>query len=364
MNKKFALGRFAGIDVFIHWTFGILLAWIVYSNFKAGLDLAQVIWSVLFILAIFACVTLHEYGHALAARRYGIPTKDITLYPIGGVARLEKMPEKPIQELVVALAGPAVNIVIMLALYIVSGGAVLDLHEDDSSLIVQQSNFIPMLGFINIWLAFFNLIPAFPMDGGRVLRAFLSLKMERVKATEVAAAIGQILAIGFVFIGFYVNPFLIFIGIFIMFGAKAEAEAVKQLAGVSGFTAADAVMRNFQTLDVNQPIAEAVRALLDGQARSFLLSDAGTPCGYLSRELIIKGIREHGEEAPISAIGNMQIEKVQPDTPLQEVYQTFVTTGVPIVLVQDEGNILGVIDMENIAELMMVNNAINASKSN
>lgn len=364
MNKKFALGRFAGIDVFIHWTFGILIAWIVYSNFKAGLDLAQVIWSVLFILAIFACVTLHEYGHALAARRYGIPTKDITLYPIGGVARLEKMPEKPIQELVVALAGPAVNIVIMLALYIVSGGAVLDLHEDDSRLIIQESNFIPMLGFINIWLAFFNLIPAFPMDGGRVLRAFLSMKMERVKATEIAATIGQILAIGFVFVGFYINPFLIFIGIFIMFGARAEAESVKQLAGVSGFTAAHAVMRNFQTLDVNQPISEAVRALLDGQARSFLLSDAGTPCGYLSRELIIKGLREHGEEVPISAIGNMQIEKVQPDTPLQEVYQTFAATRVPMVLVQDEGNILGVIDLENIAELMMVNNAINASKSN
>lgn len=364
MNKRFSIGRYAGIDVFIHWTFGILLAWIVYGNLKAGLNWYQVGWSVLFILSIFACVTLHEFGHALAARRFGIPTKDITLYPIGGVARLEKMPEKPAQELVVAIAGPAVNIAIMVLLYIFTGGAALDIEEESSRMVIDQSNFLPMLGLINVWLAFFNLIPAFPMDGGRVLRAFLSMNMDRVRATEIAATVGQILSILFIFIGFYVNPFLIFIGIFIMLGARSEAEAVRSMADISGLRAVDALMTNIQTIEHEQPLSVAVQALLDGQARSFLVTRYGEPYGYISREQIIKGIREAGEEVPVKEIAHTDLQYVHPLAPLETLYQIFMETKVPIILVRDDFRLLGAVDLENIAELVMVRNARREAAAN
>ncbi|HMT28056.1 MAG TPA: M50 family metallopeptidase, partial [Bacteroidia bacterium] len=169
MTPSKSMMKVAGIEIRIHWTFSLIIFYIIYINIKAGLDAYQIGWSVLFVLSLFFCVTLHELGHALAAKRYGIKTKDITLYPIGGVARLEKMPEKPIQELVVAFAGPLVNVIIMLLLLPFIYNFQFPENETEKALVIGAANFLPMLGMVNIWLALFNLIPAFPMDGGRVL---------------------------------------------------------------------------------------------------------------------------------------------------------------------------------------------------
>lgn len=200
MRNSLSLGKIAGIHVYIHWTFPIILLWIIFSNLSRGFTTEQITWSVIFILALFVCVTLHEFGHALAARRYRIHTKDITLYPIGGVARLEKMPEKPMQELIVALAGPAVNFVIVILLFIFLS---LTKLPTDFSIIthVTADNFLLSLAIVNGWLAVFNLIPAFPMDGGRVLRALLSLRLNRVTATKIAATVGTGYCSNFCFYG-------------------------------------------------------------------------------------------------------------------------------------------------------------------
>lgn len=357
MKNALVLPKIAGISVYIHWTFAILIGWIVLTNLWAGLNVVQVGWMVLFVLGLFVCVTLHELGHALAARHYGIQTRDITLYPIGGVARLERMLQKPIHELVVALAGPAVNILIMLALLPLISN--FELPEEDGAqvFLIDEQSFLPMLGIVNVWLAAFNLIPAFPMDGGRVLRALLSLRMDRVRATDIAAFIGQAIAILFVFAGFYVNPFLIFIGLFVILGARAEAEAVRSQSFLEGFTAADALMTNFPILDKYQTLREAVQLLLDGQARTFLVTEAGMPYGVLNRDHIIRGIQSAGEGAPVHTVADTRLYYFDTWTPLEDVLAHFQQEPGSIALVREGSRLAGIIDSENISELIMVNAA-------
>src|SRR5512137_1927396 len=220
MKWQWKLGRFAGIDVYIHATFLLLIGWVGYSHWLERQNWGDVASGILFILALFLCVVLHEYGHALTARKYGIKTRDITLYPIGGVARLERMPDKPIEELWVALMGPAVNVVIAAGLfaYLFFSRTLVPLNE----LTVASGSFAERLMTVNLSLVLFNLIPAFPMDGGRVLRAILAMRMEYVRATQVAANIGQGMALLFGFLGLFGNPTLLFIAFFVWIGASQE----------------------------------------------------------------------------------------------------------------------------------------------
>src|SRR5512133_183850 len=225
MKWQWKLGKFAGIDVYVHATFLLLIGWVGYSHWLEHHNWGEVLSGILFILALFLCVVLHEYGHALTARKYGIKTRDITLYPIGGVARLERMPDKPIEELWVALMGPAVNVVIAAALfaYLFVTNSLVPVNE----LTVASGSFLVRLMAVNISLVLFNLIPAFPMDGGRVLRALLAMRMEYVRATQVAANIGQGMAFLLGFIGLFGNPFLLFIALFVWIGASQEAGAAQ-----------------------------------------------------------------------------------------------------------------------------------------
>lgn len=221
MKWSFHLARIAGIDVRIHATFFLLLVWFGFVYYADG-GYPAAFAGLTFIILLFVCVILHEFGHALAARAYGIHTPDITLLPIGGIARLERMPDKPSQEFVVALAGPAVNVVIAIALYIVIGRF---FHLGDLDDIAEGGgNLLGRLLAINVILVVFNLLPAFPMDGGRVLRALLATRLKYARATAIAAAIGQVVAVLFGLLGLFGgNPFLLFIAVFVFFGARAEA---------------------------------------------------------------------------------------------------------------------------------------------
>jgi len=357
MKRALSFPKIAGIDVHIHWTFSLLIVWIIYNNMRAGLDTTQIIWSVLFILSLFVCVTLHEFGHALAARRYGIKTKDITLYPIGGVARLEKMPDKPKQELVVALAGPAVNFIIATLLSPIILNADFAMDESSKVLIIGAHNFMPMLGMLNITLAVFNLIPAFPMDGGRVLRALLAMKLGRVQATKIAAGIGKLLAFGFIVLGFYSNPFLIFIGLFIILGASAEEQMVTTQALIVELTARNAMMKDFTSIEKEAPISKAIELLLGGQAKSFLVTDDGSPYGMIDRDDIIRGVKEFDEHQSVQHIARRELIWVDIATPLHDVFMEFRRTRTPLVLVRDNNQLAGIIDTDNIAELIMIHNA-------
>ena len=221
MKGAFRIGSYRNIGVYIHWTFLILLIWVGGNSFFDGSSVNDIAKEIGFILMVFLCVLLHEFGHALSAARYGIPTKDITLLPIGGLARLEKIPEKPWHELVVAIAGPAVNVgIIIILAAVMYFGKGLPLGFD--MLEMESNSLLVNLLLVNISLVVFNMIPAFPMDGGRILRSLLAMKLSKVKATKIAVRIGQVISIGFVILGWLYSPMLILIGIFIFFGAKAE----------------------------------------------------------------------------------------------------------------------------------------------
>ncbi|MGH9356401.1 MAG: site-2 protease family protein, partial [Terriglobia bacterium] len=217
MRWSWKIGKLAGINVYMHATFLLLIAFILFVSWADGRNLTATLRGVLFVLAVFACVVLHELGHALTARKYGVRTRDIILLPIGGVARLERMPEKPREELWVALAGPAVNVVIgavLLAPLIAAG-----VHPQWINFQWSGGNFVENLMVANVWLVGFNLLPAFPMDGGRVLRALLATRMEYTQATQVAARVGQAMALIFGFAGLFYDPFLLFIALFVWMGA-------------------------------------------------------------------------------------------------------------------------------------------------
>jgi len=229
MRGAWQLGRIAGIPVQVHWSFALLVGWVVLEHTRGGGGPTDALRGVVLTLAVFACVVLHELGHALMARRFGIGTRDITLLPIGGVARLARMPDDPRQELLVAGAGPAVNVVLALLLggTLALTGRLMPMTESAR----VGADFLDQLLLINIVLVVFNLLPAFPMDGGRVLRALLALRFPYLKATRWAATAGQTVAVALGFAGLSLrSPFLVLIALFVFSGARAEARMVEMRA--------------------------------------------------------------------------------------------------------------------------------------
>lgn len=356
MKGSLKLGKIAGIGLFVHWTFSLLILFIVYTNYKAGQNSIQILWSVLFILCIFLTVFMHELGHALTAKKFGIKTKDITLLPIGGVAQLERLPEKPSEELMVALAGPLVNIVLALitSLFISLPNTSQEMVSQlDNG--VNAGNFFLNFYLVNIILAFFNLIPAFPMDGGRVLRALLSYKLERHQATKIAARIGQALAIGFVLLGFYSNPFLIFIGIFVFMGAQIESEYTESKYMLKGYKVRDVLMKQYPTIDYNETLETAVKLMLDSQNKHFLVTENGIPMGTLNREQIIAALAKKEGETKLSSIMDRELILLQADNLLEDVFELVYKNKSTLMLVIDDNQLIGTLDTENLLEFILIN---------
>src|SRR5687767_5745891 len=297
MRWQWKLGTFAGIDVFIHATFLLLIGWIGYSYWLQYGTLAKVVEGILFILALFLCVVLHEYGHALTARKYGLKTRDITLYPIGGVARLERMPDQPIEELWVAIMGPAVNVVIaaLLFVYLYLSRGIVPMTD----LTVASGSFLARLMAVNITLVVFNLIPAFPMDGGRVLRALLAMRMDYVRATQIAANIGQGLAFLLGLFGLFNNPFLLFIAFFVWIGASQEASMVQMRNSISGIPVTHAMQTQFETLSPSDRLDRVVSLILAGSQQDFPVVEDGQFVGVLTRDDFIRALSQKGQDTPV-----------------------------------------------------------------
>lgn len=355
------VGKFFGIEVYIHWTFWILIVWVFLMHLGAEHAAAQGLWGVLFILALFACVVLHEFGHALTARRFGVVTKDITLYPIGGIASFESMPEKPGQELLVGLAGPTVNLTIALAIwiYLDSTGQTPNLQTLNDSHDMLGVPFLWSLYYANIMLAVFNLIPAFPMDGGRVFRGFLSFFTNRVTATRIAASLGQFLGILFVFLGFYYNFWLVFIGLFVFLGAGGEATYEQTRSRLAGLTVNDALMRRFTILGPDDTLDLAVKALLNSQETEFVVADSeNNPVGLLTRREIIKGLSEKGTDACVSQYMNKDFMIVNSDMKLEEFFKHVLEKGRTMALVMSGKSLQGLIDQTNVEERLLIQEAI------
>jgi Zn-dependent protease/CBS domain-containing protein len=357
MAWSMSLGTVFGSEIRIHLTFLLLLAWIGLAQYAHG-GTAAAVDGVLFVSAVFACVVLHELGHALAARRYGIRTPDITLLPIGGLARLERMPEKPLEEIVIALAGPAVNVVIAVFLIVVLGAGV------DVSVLEEIENpepgFLARLAAVNVFLVLFNMIPAFPMDGGRVLRAVLAFNTPRAKATRIAASIGQALAFGFGFLGLMSgNPILVFIAIFIYLAAAAEAGTTELMQLARRLKVDRAMITHFEALDTRSTVGQAAELLLETTQREFpILDGAKRLRGFLTRDAMIAGLHAHGPGLSVMDVMDGAVPVVSMKARLDAALQTMQAEGKTLIgVVDDEGRLAGYLSQENVTELMMLGNA-------
>ena len=357
MKWSLSLGRIAGIRILVHWTFIFLLGWIVLSEMRRGSDLATTALSLAFVLTIFLCVVLHELGHALMAKRFGVPTKMITLLPIGGVASLERIPESPRQELLVAVAGPAVNVVIAFVLWLVLP-PLRDVPGEAFFSQITAFNFFYLLFFINLMLVVFNAIPAFPMDGGRILRALLAFKLGRVRATQIAANLGQMLAIFFVFIGLFYNPFLILIGIFVFFGAFSENMMVQHLDFLRGHSVREGMMTNFVTLAPTETVRDAIGKLLKGSEHDFVVERDGQVVGTLTRMQLIQAVKEELIELPVEKVMSQEVRAFNVQDKLSEAYTELQKTKVPLFPVLENGRLAGVINSDNINEFILIKSAL------
>lgn len=360
MKWQWKLGNIAGIDVYIHATFLILIGWVGYSHWLENQNWGEVLSGVLFILALFVCVILHEYGHALTARKYGIKTKDITIYPIGGVARLERMPEKPIQELWVALMGPAVNLVIAIGLfaYLFLTSSLVPLNE----LTVASGSFLERLMTVNISLVLFNLIPAFPMDGGRVLRALLAMRMDYVRATQIAAFIGQGLALLFGLVGLFSNASLLFIAFFIWIGASQESGATQMKNAISGIPVGRAMLTDYKSLSPRDPLSRMSQLILAGSQHDFPVIDNDRVVGVVTRDDFLRALTQHGENIAISAVMKKDLPEIDSYEMVENALMRIQESGVPALPVTHGGQLVGIVTAENITEYLMIRSATRSAR--
>jgi stage IV sporulation protein FB len=357
MGWSVNIGSIAGTAIRLHVTFLIFLGWIFFASYFSGG--AGAAWSSLaFMLLLFACVVAHEFGHIFMARRFGVTTPTVTLLPIGGVAQLERIPEKPWEEFLVAIAGPAVNVAIAIALVALFGASLDPQHlagVDKASV-----SMIDRLAAVNLFLVVFNLIPAFPMDGGRVLRAALASRLGYVRATEIAATIGQFVAFGLGFIGLFGNPLLIFIAIFVYLAAASESQLVAVRDMSRGVPTRAAMITQFATLTPNAPIDEAVETLLRTSQSEFPVVDSDErPVGVLGRTDLIKALKQRGPDSRVADAMTSPLPFVSHRGCLDEAFRVLQEKSAPAVGVVDtNGRLVGLVTSETIAEMLMVRDAL------
>ncbi len=368
MRWSWKLGQVAGIGIFVHWTFLLLIAWVVYIYVSLGSDLAGVLDGIVFVLAVFGCIVLHELGHALTARRYGIRTRDITLLPIGGVARLERMPDDPTQELWVALAGPAVNLVVAAVLFpVVALGLGMAVLLDPALLshaFFVGSGFLVRLLIVNVLLVAFNLVPAFPMDGGRVLRSLLAMKLDYVQATHIAATVGQVLAILFGIAGVFAHqPWWLFIALFVYLGAEQESHMVQVRSVMRGVPIRAAMVTRFRTFSQDESLASALNELLVGQQQDFPVMDRDEVVGMLTRSDLLAALAQGKRDVPISEVMRRDCRVVEEAEMLDRTFQRMREWECPTLPVLREGRLVGLITLENVGEWMMIQSALRKARA-
>lgn len=368
MKRTLKIAAPFGIPLRLHWTFGLVFLYVFYLGWEGSWDWFTLAWAVAFVLALFLCVTLHEYGHALMARRFGVATQDILLSPIGGVARLDHIPSKPSQELLIALAGPAVNVVIagILSIYLYALSPLVR-YQVVQSLLYRESNYflpdLPVAGywligllFINVMLALFNLLPAFPMDGGRVLRALLAMRWRRYIATLAAARAGQLFALAFAGWGIVrliqtqgqEGIFYLFIGGFVFITAQHELKQVAFEDRLERMPTSKLMRKTFTPLFLGQRMAEVQKIFGASEEKSFLVfNDADVVIGILPEFRIQQALEQGDYDAPVARY--MVLDHFPPlwaEEPLAVAYRRLLDSASGALPVYDRLNCLvGVMDI-------------------
>lgn len=356
MRWSWRIGTIAGIGVYVHATFLLLIFFIFGVDLHQGHTLKAALTGILFILLIFGCIVLHELGHALTARKYGILTRDITLLPIGGLARLERMPDVPIQELWVALAGPAVNGVIAAALYV--GIHAAGVSSAIQPLHWQGGGFLTRLMVVNLWLLVFNLIPAFPMDGGRVLRALLATRIEYTRATVIASRVGQAIAYIFGFVGLFTDPFLLFIALFVWIGAEQEAAMVQVHTSLGGVPVQRAMLTDFRTVQPDDTLQTVIDYILAGWQQDFPVMFGDHVLGVLTREDLFRTIAQKGSGVAVREAMNREFQTVDSHDMLEGALAVLHDCKCGSLPVVHDGRLVGMLTTDNVGEFMMIQSAL------
>ena len=346
MKGSLRLGSVKDIAFFVHWSFLILVFWIVGNGFLDNQSYFQIGYQLVFVFTIFFCVALHELGHSLAALKYGIKTQDIILLPIGGVARLTRMPDKPSQELFVAIAGPLVNVAIAVVLFIallICGTMPTDFILDDAF----SNNFLLDVFLVNVTLVFFNLIPAFPMDGGRILRALLSMRLEKKKATLIAARLGQLIAVFFVIAGFMGNPSLTLIGVFVFLSARSELNMVKENS-IQKDSLIHMVSGNYVLLTKDDTTDKALFILNSTNEVYLLLIDDSKVIGIIEESTLLRSIANSTNQ-PIMLVANSTFPVLNLSISPFKAYEQLRNFNCTFAPVFDEQKLVGVVTHKALA---------------
>jgi Zn-dependent protease len=356
MKWSYRIGQVAGIGVYVHATFWLLVAAIVGVRLLGGDGLFAAAVGGLFVLAIFVCILLHELGHALMARRFGIATRDITLLPIGGLARLERMPEDPRQELLVALAGPAVNVAIVVLLLPMI--AAIDSVEAIRRTPVAGEEFLTRLVFANVALVLFNLLPAFPMDGGRVLRALLAKKLHYVRATQIAAGIGQAMAVVFAVVGVMSNWMLLLVAWFVFVGARQEAMAVSVRSMLRGVPVQEAMVTRFQTVAESDGLDTVTRELLASDQQDFPVLRGSEVAGVLTRSALLAALAQGRVHARAGEVLTGPALVVEETSSLDETVRRMQEDERRVVPVVRDRRLVGIVTLENLEDWLAVRSSL------
>jgi Zn-dependent protease/predicted transcriptional regulator len=341
------LGRIAGIPIRMHLTLFVLLAWIAAMYMVQGATFGATGLGLLLVATIFVIIVVHELGHALVARRYGIATRDIMLLPIGGIASLERMPEKPQQELAVAIVGPVINLVLAGLIYI--GITALGGTTRMTEATTIGGALATQLMWINIALAVFNLLPAFPMDGGRVLRALLAMRMGHERATNIAAHLGRFFAVAIGIAGLFYNPLLLLIAVVVWAGASQERALVQLKSAIAGVPVSAAMLRRVESVTPEQPLEDAAALLLSGGLDQLPVIDRGRPIGVITRSDVATALSHAGPEATVANAPKHGIVTVTPADSLDLVLDRLRQQPDSIALVIDRGQPVGVLTAEHLA---------------
>lgn len=359
MKWSFKILRLWGIDVYVHVTFLLLVGLMGLQDGLREGNVGAAVRGALAYVVLFLCVLFHEYGHALAARRYGIRTHDITLLPIGGIARLERLPEEPRQELVVALAGPLVNVIIagaLLAGMALTGTPLLPTG-------VATATLAHTLLFVNVSLVLFNLLPAFPMDGGRVLRALLAMKLEPVRATQLAARVGRVMAVVFGIVALTSQQWvLLLIAVFVWIGAGNEAQAMASRSFLHRVPVARAMLTNFEALSPADSLARAIQLILAGSQQDFPVLEQGRAVGVLGRAELFAELARRGDQVPVASVMASPALVVDAAEPLEEAALKLQASGAPIAVVEQAGQVVGLVTLENLGEFLLIQQALSAGR--
>jgi Zn-dependent protease/predicted transcriptional regulator len=354
MKSSWKIGALFGVAIRIHATFPLLLLWVAALEFADGGDWRKVLSGIAFTLAIFAMVVLHELGHALVAKRFGVRTRDITLLPIGGVARLGRIPRRPAHELWISLAGPAVNAVLALALL---AWRAADAAPAVDEVRMMHEGFLDRLAWANVALAVFNLLPAYPMDGGRVLRAILALQIDPLRATNIAVAIGKAFAIILGVTGVATNPLLVMIAVFVWFGAEQEGEAARMRAAFEGVPVDEVMMTEFHVLSPDDELGKAIDWALAGGQQHFPVVADGTVVGMMSWDDLLAGLSASGVSGRVGEAMRRPVRTLHESDLVERVLGREREEHVRAMAVLRDGSVVGLFTPENLVVSLVLRSA-------